>query len=87
MVLPEVQITGDISAAFTYIPDHVSFIARQVIENAARATVAYHGMRSAPVVKQNVNPLPPVVVDVRMGEFDMCIKVGVSHTRRTVVVQ
>lgn len=68
-VAPEVVLRGDIDAEFAYIGPHLEYILQELLKNAMRATVEFHG--NAPDVI-----LPPVVITlVRYGR-DFTLKIA-----------
>uniref|UniRef100_K3WU04 Protein-serine/threonine kinase n=1 Tax=Globisporangium ultimum (strain ATCC 200006 / CBS 805.95 / DAOM BR144) TaxID=431595 RepID=K3WU04_GLOUD len=63
--LPEFQITGDETATYRYIPQHIELILSEVIKNAVFNSV--NASSSAP---------PPVSILVSGGSHGVCIKVS-----------
>mmetsp|Transcript_128518 Transcript_128518/g.363722 ORF Transcript_128518/g.363722 Transcript_128518/m.363722 type:complete len:393 (-) Transcript_128518:53-1231(-) len=70
-VAPEVQLRGNLGCVLDYIPGHVSFMVRELLKNAIRATVERHLVggpgRPAP---------PPVVVELQKGDSHVIIKIS-----------
>jgi len=58
---------GKLETKVPTIPEHVEYITREVLKNAVRATVEHHRASM---------DLPPVVVGIFEGKFDVLIKVS-----------
>eukprot|EP00397_Hematodinium_sp_SG-2012_P023890 GEMP01024850.1.p1 GENE.GEMP01024850.1~~GEMP01024850.1.p1 ORF type:complete len:349 (+),score=62.34 GEMP01024850.1:854-1900(+) len=67
-VKSDVIIRGQLNTEFSFIPEHISFIMNELLKNALRATVEKH--------KNGGVAIPPVVVDIRKGEFDVTLKIS-----------
>jgi hypothetical protein len=65
-ICPEIRFEGKLDTSLPTIPEHVEYITREIIKNALRATVEHN----------RTGELPPVVVGVFLGKFDVLIKVS-----------
>lgn len=74
-VAPAVEVRGDASSTFTYVPAHIYFVASELIKNACAATVRFHTDNNSRSGGAPSAGLPPVKVIVVCGEHDVTIKV------------
>ena len=64
---PKVSLIGDRNIQITYVPYHIHYIVSELLKNAMRATLEYHG---------EDNDLPDVKVIIARGEHDVTIKIA-----------
>jgi pyruvate dehydrogenase kinase 2/3/4 len=69
-VAPRVILDGHKDLTFPYFPTHIHYIMTEVIKNAARATVEFHG------ANKSENELPPIRVTVASGREDVTLRVS-----------
>lgn len=77
-VAPEVHVYGEPGKSFTFVPEHIRFVAGELIKNACKATIKRH--------RDGAKPLPPVRVVVAWGDSNVTIKVadeggGIARSR------
>eukprot|EP00921_Rhytidocystis_pertsovi_P015899 GHVQ01025166.1.p2 GENE.GHVQ01025166.1~~GHVQ01025166.1.p2 ORF type:complete len:458 (+),score=51.01 GHVQ01025166.1:55-1428(+) len=65
-VAPEINITGDMDLSFAYVPEHIRYVAHELLKNSVRATVELHG---------DEEYLPPIYVSIYKGNADVFIKI------------
>lgn len=66
-VKSDVVIRGQLDTELSFIPEHIHFILNELLKNALRASVEKHiGSGS----------IPPVVVEIQKGEFDVTMKIS-----------
>jgi len=70
-VRTEISIRGDLHTSFSFIPEHLTFILNELLKNALRAQVERHLQN-----KGGKGDIPPVVVDIQKGLFDVTLKVS-----------
>lgn len=68
---PEVEYRGNLDCQLDYIPRHVSYMVRELLKNAIRATVERHHKR---VAKGAV--MPRVCVEFQQGDIHVIIKIS-----------
>ena len=61
MAAPDLEITGEASATFSYIPSHIEYVMTELLKNAFRATAEAHLRYSLP-------DLPPVSVTIAKSD-------------------
>jgi [3-methyl-2-oxobutanoate dehydrogenase (acetyl-transferring)] kinase len=76
-VSPEVKVAGHTHAQFSYIPQPLDYIMHEMLKNAMRATVEFHG--SSPNDR-----LPPIVVTIANNPVDFIVRIsdrggGIRH--------
>jgi len=76
-VSPEVKLIGHISSRFSYIPQPLDYIMHEMLKNAMRATVEYHG--AVPSDK-----LQPITIAIANNPVDFIIRIsdrggGIRH--------
>ena len=64
---PEVNIMGDDSHTFTYVPGHLKYMLSELLKNSLRATCTFHGIDKTP---------PPVEIVIAQGKTDLTIKIS-----------
>jgi len=67
-VKADVVVRGQLDTNLSFIPEHIHFILNELLKNALRASV-----------EKNIDTpeaIPPVVVDIRKGEFDVTLKIS-----------
>jgi len=67
-VSTEISIRGDLNTSFSFVPEHLTFILNELLKNALRAQVERH--------LPNKGDIPPVIVDIQKGLFDVTVKVS-----------
>jgi pyruvate dehydrogenase kinase 2/3/4 len=68
-VSPQVNIVSpNPNETFTYVPAHLHYILSELLKNALRATVNFHGV--------DKNEFPPVEVVIARGRSDVTIKIS-----------
>jgi len=67
-VSPEINIMGNMTESFTYVPSHIHYILSELLKNSLRATCTFHGVHGG--------PLPPVEVVIARGRYDVTIKIS-----------
>eukprot|EP00947_MAST-08B_sp_MAST-8B-sp1_P006017 g6017.t1 len=70
---PEVVVKGDPNATFTFIPSHLHYMLLELLKNAMRATVDFHGGDGGPPPTAK---MPPVTVVVAHGTEDVTIRIS-----------
>jgi len=70
---PEVEYRGNLDCVLDYIPRHVTYMLREVLKNAFRATVERHLAKSR---FSNGSEVPPVVVELQQGDVHVIVKVS-----------
>jgi len=73
---PDIQFRGNLSCTLDYIPSHVQVIIREVLKNALRATVERHDKKVKNGGAAQDALLPPVVVELQKGDFNMIVKIS-----------
>jgi signal transduction histidine kinase len=73
---PDIEFCGNLSCALDYIPAHVEIIIREVLKNALRATVERHVNKAKKRVVAQDASLPPVVVELQKGDFNVIVKIS-----------
>lgn len=68
-----VEYRGNLDCVLDYIPRHVSYMVRELLKNALRATVERH--RGLCAVDSHV-ALPPVFVELQQGDIHVIIKIS-----------
>eukprot|EP00922_Rhytidocystis_sp_ex-Travisia-forbesii_P003437 GHVS01005012.1.p1 GENE.GHVS01005012.1~~GHVS01005012.1.p1 ORF type:complete len:481 (-),score=61.15 GHVS01005012.1:14-1456(-) len=63
---PAINVCGDKDLSFAYIPEHIRYVAHEILKNSVRATIDRH---------KNCAELPPVQVSIYKGNSDVFIKV------------
>mmetsp|Transcript_2523 Transcript_2523/g.8445 ORF Transcript_2523/g.8445 Transcript_2523/m.8445 type:complete len:383 (+) Transcript_2523:62-1210(+) len=67
-VEPRVQLEGQLETTLSFVPDHLTFMMQEILKNAFRATIERH--------IHSPSGLPPVIVEVMKGSFDVNLKVS-----------
>eukprot|EP00916_Digyalum_oweni_P013715 GHVL01022503.1.p1 GENE.GHVL01022503.1~~GHVL01022503.1.p1 ORF type:complete len:362 (+),score=56.29 GHVL01022503.1:154-1239(+) len=66
-VAPPINIGGDKSVVFSYVPEHLHFILLETLKNAVRATLDKHGLSEK---------IPPVKVGIFEGSYDVIVRIS-----------
>jgi len=74
---PKIEVIGDTSSTFSYIPVHIYYILIELVKNSAMAVIRTHG---------TINQIPRIKVIIAQGTEDFCIKVedkggGIPRTK------
>ncbi|KAK7081130.1 hypothetical protein SK128_027956 [Halocaridina rubra] len=75
--VPELKLSGHVSAVFPYIELPLDYILPEILKNAVRATIESHS-------ESDIGPLPPIYITIASNEIDFIIRVsdrggGIPH--------
>lgn len=66
-VKPSVTVIGQIDTELSFVPEHLRFVLQEIMKNAFRATIERNMTQGA---------IPPVIVEIMKGSFDVTLKVS-----------
>lgn len=69
---PPVEFRGNIQCTLDYIPRHISFMVRELLKNALRATAERHPLQNG----KSEASLPKVTVELQKGDVSVIIKIS-----------
>ena len=73
---PRVEVVGDSSKTFLFVPSHIDFVLGQLLYNSSVATVRHHHRRQQAGSLAQGAPLPPVRVVVAVSDEIVQIKLA-----------
>ncbi|KAF4686969.1 hypothetical protein FOZ60_004641 [Perkinsus olseni] len=84
-VSPKVKLLGEVDFSFAHIPEHIAYIAQEILKNSLRSSIErVQGERrnsssdggDANFILLEDDDIPPVTVEFHKGEFDVIMKIS-----------
>lgn len=74
-VAPRVEFDGDLDVKFPFIPNHLEYIATELLKNSMRATIEFHESSTGEVV-MHPSELRPIKVTFHSGVRNLTIRIS-----------